>query len=289
MRIIVLCDPSMTGPSVARCLTASGHTILTAGKSHLVAQAEASVLTLQYSDPDELIAVCAVVGADMLIPTRRSMLVDLTPSLLELPALIMGCPNGDPLDRETLWTAAKALGLSVVSKASGPPALFMSSPTSPPLHLSVGSDEGFKAVSVLGGDLIDIGDMLECRIDFMAQEGKMLAAACRDCLVVQGELVRSADVHDLSDKMLSEVSALVEKLEYEGPGTLSCFVEDDKIRWADLDVCLNDGMEMSAAAGLNIPAMTIDLTCGLEHVAKGLTPSLVTREIMTLYANDEED
>lgn len=290
MRILVLCDATMAGASVARCLSETDLTIVTAGKTHLSAMAEESILTFSYDSPDKLLMICLAADINAVIPPKMSILADIAEQSEDLPLILVGCPSGDPFSRETLWEAVKAAGLKILPLAETFPAIYWSQPGSALMRLSINSQNGFDAMSKLTGTLFaDPEDMTECQVDFFADMGKLLAAACRDCLVMQGDVVRVSEVHELSDEMTKELQAILAKLEYSGPGTLTCFVKDKEILWADLNVCINEGMEISAASGLNIPAIALAYLLDELPDIPGLVSTTVTREYLTLYHSDEED
>ena len=282
MRILVLCDTTFGGSAIARCLSQDILAVVTAGPTHLCAQAEEGIFTFQYEEPEELVNIGIIGDIDVIIPTSMSQMFHLLEVVEDLPLVMTGLPNRDPFSRDTLWDAVKACGYKPVGRATEAPAVYMSSPTASNLIIAAKTDVGYKALSALPGDMIDTcTGMLECKIDFIAEHGNLLAAACRDCLVAKNDMVRVAEVHELSEEMLVEVSAILSKMEYHGPGTLTGFLVNNEMYWVDLNICLNEGMEMAAAAGLNIPLMSLRDTGGVDYVPRGLETTLIYRELMT--------
>lgn len=290
MRILVLCDTTVAGPSVARCLQAEGLTILTAGPTYLAAECEASQLSFAYEDIDELVVLCKAIGVDIIVPISMAQMSDLMDAVEDLPMILTGIYNRDMFVRASLWEAVKEAGLTPIGVATEAPAMYLNHPTQGDLRLSAISDVGYKALSALPGDMVDTcTGMMESSIDFLADKGVVVAAAQRDALVAKNASIRVAQVHEVSKQLLNELMAIVGKLEYTGPGTLSCFMANGVAYWVDLNICLNADMELSAVAGLSIPLLTLANFGLISYTPEGLTRTLISRELAAIYSQEEDE
>jgi len=239
---------------------------------------------------DSLVTLCTAADIDILVPTSMEQLSEIIDHAEELPLIITGIYTKDLFARESLWEAVRGAGLHCVGRAGEAPAMYLSLLSAPKLRLTISSEKGFAALNGLPGDIVDTcTGMVECEIDFIANKGVLKAAACRYLLVTRNTCVRVAEVTELPEEMLAEVTTIISRLEYHGPGTLSCFLANDQLYWVDLDVCLNEHMEMSAVAGINIPLLALSDLGLIDYEPEGLSKTLVSREMALIYSVEGEE
>ena len=116
------------------------------------------------------------------------------------------------------------------------------------------------------GLLQDYIDGQEHTVDFIAFGGELCAGAQRTRIMTRGGVSTIAKVSPLATDVRAQLERLIEYVHYEGPGCFQ-FIRDPggTIYWTDLNPRVGGGTMLTVAAGLNIPAMFIDMLISNER------------------------
>lgn len=116
----------------------------------------------------------------------------------------------------------------------------------------------------------------EVTIDFLCDfDGRLIGSVPRERLEVKSGL--SYKGRTFKDPVLRRyVEELVEHLHYAGPGNIQCMRVDDDYTFIEINPRFSGGLPLTLAAGMNSPAMLVDLHLGhqIDYDPEGYTDDL---------------